>query len=478
MAETSVRDGFGLLELDRAFTCAECGHVARFKPSKPRPCGCGGSRWILGADSKVFDWKRQLSGLHKREHLATAVRAFIPAMAGEPEDPLFQAVVEVHAAGYAAASDLRGCGHAFGDMRPEGCLACAREAAVREEMEREKERADGFSAEIGNWIEKAKVASNDVGRLTESVAALTAELASAKAKAAEVVAAKLEAAATRAKWEALSREYELLQQDYRTADKQLAQLHVARRTAEVAQRSAEDLAAELRRANGELEEARGAAKSLAAKAARADTLDADLANARHQLDVVSENCVELKAKADASCIAHAGRIDELEHLLAEESKALSLAVAGLTKLRKQRQEEAWMRPAIDEFNVKVAGLTASLAAAEENCKELGRQRQEEAWMGPEIERLRARVEDTGRALEIAERQRQQLQVQRDNEAWMHAACATIAEGHKGWDAPAYMDSAAMKTVRELRGKYEAAEKRIGRMTDQLQNALRAFDAPA
>src|SRR3954464_3701218 len=101
-----------LIELTQAFTCAGCGHLDRFRPSAPHPCpGCGQARWILGLDSKLFEWKAGLATLRRsdRGQIAKVILGEMATLPDDPSDPIAVALSEVRKSGFDEAAEIQQC---------------------------------------------------------------------------------------------------------------------------------------------------------------------------------------------------------------------------------------------------------------------------------------------------------------------------------------------------------------------------------
>lgn len=180
-----------------AFTCAECGVASRFAPDKPHPCaGCGKTRWILGVNVKLSEWKAALATLRRsdRSQIAEMIRRESGALAADTEDPITIALLDVQQSGYAAASDLQECGHPLAARRDGVCASCQREREIIYTLEQEKLRADSVAVEIGTWMQKADAAGAALSGMTAKMELTQADFENALAKIAEMepAAAKCE----------------------------------------------------------------------------------------------------------------------------------------------------------------------------------------------------------------------------------------------------------------------------------------------
>lgn len=174
-----------------AFTCANCGNQQRFVPSASiQPCsGCRGTRWILGNDTKLFDWKQSLTVVRRtdRAQLAQIVRSEMLTLDSADAEPLVDALRQVKLAGWEAALDAQECGHPMALRSDDGkCTACVWDREMARKVQEQKQRADIFSAEIDTWMKKCSQAEADAKTLVRDVEGAVEELAESQNRVAEL----------------------------------------------------------------------------------------------------------------------------------------------------------------------------------------------------------------------------------------------------------------------------------------------------
>lgn len=359
--------------LQQAFTCANCGELARFRPNNPHPCaGCGGTRWILGSDTKLFDWKASLTTVRRndRPQIAGVIRKLSATLAVDTDDPIVAALVEVERGGYEAAQQPQECGHPVAAADAQGCASCRREQAWRDQAAEQKERADAVSAEIDSWMKKTATAEAGATSMSATVVKTCEELVAARERIAEMEPAEAERQRLAEQADRDSSTITMLESECESLRREVEGMDAASARARRAEESLEGIESLLAEAIADTERLR-AEKAAAERRVnelgeRVEKHAQEIAAVTERADAMLAHVIEMKRTHETLIEATAARRAELE----DENKALAAEVAGLNRdnaaLNKELNEGWLRRGRVVEMEAEAERLTHDLTVARDD----------------------------------------------------------------------------------------------------------------
>jgi len=358
--------------LQQAFTCANCGELSRFRPNNPHPCGCGGTRWILGSDTKLFDWKANLATVRRgdRPQIAGVIRKLSATLAVESDDPIVAALVEVERGGFEAAQQPQECGHPLAAVDSGGCASCRRERALRDQVAEEKERADAVSAEIGTWMKKVAAAEASAASMSATVVKTCEELVAARESIAEMEPAEAERQRLAEQGERDSSKITMLESECESLRREVEGMDAASARAKRAEESLEGIESLLAEALADAERLR-AEKAAAERRVnelgeRVERHAQEIKAVVERADAMQAHVIEMKQTHETLIEATAARRAELE----DENKAMTAEVARLNRdnaaLNKELNEGWLRRGRVVELEGEVDRLVRELTVARDD----------------------------------------------------------------------------------------------------------------
>jgi myosin heavy subunit len=335
-----------LLEL-RPFTCANDGNVAWFNPRDPNPCvECHETRWILGIDTKLFEWKASLATERPREQVAALIRKTVATLLADPDDPIIAALVDVQNSGFVAAAELQECGHSKGDLRDGACIACQKESALTADIDNQRTRADSLVAELDRSSRSAAASAVAEKSALARMESVTEELGRANQRVELLLGAESELLRVSEQAEMAAARNLMLDQEVASLRRELEGMDAALAQARKSESALIGVNSALDDALCQLADARRARETAEKKAQelsrRIETLDQACAQAKEKIDAGVAHVIEMK-QTHETLIEHAAKA---RIRLDDENKELRTAAAGLERERdalKKEQDEGWLR---------------------------------------------------------------------------------------------------------------------------------------